>query len=353
MEVDYMIVGQGIAGTVLADTLIQSGKSVYVIDNPSLTNASKVAGGLYNPITGRKMVKTWHADAIFPYLDSYYSSLQNRLGSLFYIPKPIYRPFVNTEEVNEWMAKSADPSYAPFIRKVYDTPLYPSFVKDELGGLLLNHSGYVTIDTLLAYYRAYLKARGILWEGSFDFDQMDISNERIVYRGIKAKKLVFCDGKLATKNPFFDWLPMQLVKGELLLIRVKEVFDVIFNRGVFVIPQDNGICKVGATYDHQDLSNEVTAKGKSQLLEKLDGLVKMPFEVVNQIAGVRPATKDRRPFIGVHPVYHNIGIFNGFGTKGVSLVPYFAGQFAKYLTQGLEVDSEVNIQRFFSLYWKS
>ena len=353
METDYIVVGQGIAGTVLADTLIRQGKSVWVIDDPLLSNTSKVAGGLYNPITGRKMVKTWRADTIFPHLHAYYEDLQNRLGVAFYRPKSIYRPFVNMEEVNEWMAKSADPSYAPFIRQVCDVPAYPALVKDNFGGLMLDHCGYVAMEVLLNGFRAYLREKGILVEEIFDPNQVVVSSDSVSYKEMKAKKLIFCDGRLMSKNLFFDWLPLRPVKGELLLIRVKEMFDVIFNRGVFVIPLENGLCKAGATYDHQDLSDKVTVEGKVQLLEKLEGLLNTPFEMVKQVAGVRPATKDRRPFIGMHPVHDNIGIFNGFGTKGVSLVPYFAQQFAETLTSRTEVDSEVNIRRFFSLYSKS
>jgi glycine/D-amino acid oxidase-like deaminating enzyme len=35
--------------------------------------------------------------------------------------------------------------------------------------------------------------------------------------------------------------------------------------------------------------------------------------------------------VGIHPVYAQLAVFNGLGTKGVSLAPYFAREFVKYL----------------------
>ena len=59
---DYIIVGQGLAGTHLGFELESRGKSIRIIDNNFKNSSSKVAGGMFNPITGRNMVKTWKAD---------------------------------------------------------------------------------------------------------------------------------------------------------------------------------------------------------------------------------------------------------------------------------------------------
>lgn len=350
MEVDYLLVGQGIAGTVLADHLLSAGQRVMVIDSPVHSNSSRVAGGLYNPITGRKMVKTWKADVLFPYLETYYAELQSRLCAPFFFPMPIYRPFVSVEEENEWMGKSADPAFAAYIEKIIPAGGLDHLVHDPFGGLLLKRSGRVDIAALIMNYRQQLLERSLLQEESFDFSMLRIELSRVQYKGIESKRIIFCDGKMLQGNPYFGWLPMHPVKGELLLIEPESPFEVILNRGVFVAPTAEGGYKVGSTYDHNDLSTVITEKGRNQLLEKLSALVKFGFEIVGQTAGVRPSTKDRRPFIGIHPEHPNIGVFNGFGTKGVSLVPLFANQYVSHLIEGTELDDEVNIERFFSLY---
>lgn len=71
---DYILVGQGIAGTALAWHLIQAGKRVLVVNDSTRPSASLVAAGIYNPLTGRKLVKTWMADTIFPYAINFYSA---------------------------------------------------------------------------------------------------------------------------------------------------------------------------------------------------------------------------------------------------------------------------------------
>src|SRR5690606_14851299 len=73
MEVDFLLVGQGIAGTLLSYRLIKNGKRVHVIDQPEKNTCSRVAAGLFNPVTGRNLVKTWHADQIFPEIIPFYA----------------------------------------------------------------------------------------------------------------------------------------------------------------------------------------------------------------------------------------------------------------------------------------
>ncbi len=296
------------------------------------------------------MVKTWNADALFSYLEPYYRDLERRLGTNFCHSKPIYRPFRSIEELNEWMGKSAYKEYDSFVAQVSDKPLFDDHINDEHGGLLLKGCGYVDTTEFLDAFLKNLPDGVTLKTEEFDFSKLSIRNDSIQYNGILGDKIIFCDGQLLGKNPLFNWLPLKPVKGELLFIRVDEPIDVIYNRGVFVIPLGDGLCKVGSTYDHNNLNDIVTEEGKLELTNRLEELVKFQFEIVDQKAGVRPATLDRKPFIGMHPTEHNVGVFNGFGTKGVSLVPYFASQFVNSMTKRSNLDEDVNISRYFSLY---
>ena len=42
-----------------------------------------------------------------------------------------------------------------------------------------------------------------------------------------------------------------------------------------------------------------------------------------------------------HPDHENVGIFNGLGTKGVTLAPHFARHIADYLLNKSVIDKEV------------
>ena len=352
MQVDYLIVGQGLAGSILSAHLLEMGKTVKVLSEPSFSNSSKVAGGLFNPITGRKMVKTWHCDRLFDYLIPFYRKMESLLREEFLVEKPIYRPFYSIEEQNEWMGKSADPDFQPYIEKVYQHSGFGEHVHDEFGGILLKKSGYLQTAKFVEAYESYLSKHNLLVNTAFDFNKLSISTQGVSYEGINAKHLVFCDGKMLEQNPFFSWLPLHPVKGELLFLETESDMKqrVIYNRGVFVVPMGHGSSKVGATYEHQNLNEEPTLKGKNQLIERLGNLIKFPYKITGQAAGVRPATKDRRPFLGKHPELVHVYIFNGLGAKGVSLAPYYANQFIQWMEGNGNLEDEVNIERFFSLF---
>lgn len=350
MEVDYLIIGQGLAGSVLSYQLLKQKKRVLVIDHPQLRSSSLVAAGLFNPITGRRMVKTWLADKLFPKLIDFYSELEEFLNCRFLHQKPIYRPFVSIEEQNEWIAKSEAPEVGKFIRKTYHNANYDDFINDAHGGLELNFCGYVDIATLLREYRTFLRRREILIEEAFEWEKLVFDGLSVSYGHIEARKVICCDGPLNDTRGYFSWLPFRRVKGELLIVEPEEIPPVIFNRGVFILPLENGYCKVGSTYDWKDTSWDVTEKAGMELKEKLNVFFKKPYKIINQEAGIRPATLDRRPFLGVHPEFERLLIFNGFGTKGVSLMPYFSVKFCDFLSNDKELPEEVNINRYFSLY---
>ena len=346
-NVDFLVVGQGLAGSLLSHHLLEQGCSVRVINTQHhLPSASRAAAGLYNPITGRKLVKTWRADALFPYLETCYAELQRRLGVTFFYPTPIYRPLASVEDQNAWAVQSGDPALAGFVEEVNLTSRYPTLVHDEYGGLLLRHCGYVDVPELLRAYRAFLIAENCYEEAVFDVARLEVRAHAVRYQNCTARWLIFCEGTSARHNPYFSWLPFRPVKGEMLLIRTETPLPVIMNRGVFVIPRGTH-CRVGSTYDHHDLSDAPTERARQTLRQKLDQLLRSPYEVLNQWAGVRPATRDRLPFVGIHPVHEPLGVFGGFGSKGVSLAPYFAQHFVHCLLKNEPIDEEVTIRRYY------
>lgn len=344
-EADYLIVGQGLAGTLLSYHLIKRGKSVIVIDDNRPSTASKAAAGMFNPITGQRSVLTWKAGLLFPYLDACYKSLEKDLNAKFYHPIGIYKPFGSIQDYNDWMGRSSGEQYAGFIKSVNKASVYPGQVEDPFGGVELKRAGFVNIKALLSAFRSYLKNKKALYEEKFSYDLLNLENGIVAYGAIKAEKILFCEGPQAVSNPFFSPLPFGLVKGETLTVKLKDNFQHIINKEIFVLPLTNGYYKVGATYDREDMTNNATEEAKEYLTHRLGKLIKSDSEIIDHTAGVRPATRDRRPFIGLHPQFRSVGIFNGLGTKGVSLGPYFARQFANYLLQSENIDHEATIDR--------
>ncbi len=347
--IDYLIVGHGLAGAVLSQELLKAKKTVMVLNSSTIDSASMVAAGLYNPITGRKMVKTWNADKIFPVIEPFYSDLEQRINSKFLHKIGIYRPFISIEEQNEWQGKVATSEYASYVEQIFTASRKEYDLHDEHGGLLLKNAGFVDTKTLINANKKFLMDRGNYQESMFKDHLLEKEDGFYRYEGLEFKKLIFSNGFNQLSNTWFDWLPFRPVKGEILRVAVSNNIDTILNRGLFILPAGEAHCRIGATYNWRDLNSQLSQEGENEIKEKLKKLYKGDYKIVGADAGIRPATKDRRPFIGLHPENKQIGVFNGFGSKGVSLIPFYAKRFVDYLENGSELDAEVDVYRYFSL----
>lgn len=355
MTADYLIVGQGIAGSILAWTLSQRGHDVLVVNDPTLPSASKVSGGIFNPLTGKKLARTWKADDLFPFAHKFYTDMQEQLGGKFLHDCDVYRPYRSIEEQNSYLAQTADPNIAKYVADRAEDAKFSPFIENPYGGLQITKSGWVDCNQMLQKIEAYFVAKNQYLHERIEYEKIDIQKDGIKYKNYEIKKILFCEGYEALQNPFFNWLPFNPVKGQSLIAFIEDYsLPEIINQGAFVLPMDEkGKCRLGATYSWHDINWETTKDGREYLEGKIKVFLKAPYQILEQQAGIRPSTKDRRPFVGIHPEYSSLGIFNGLGTKGVSLAPYFAEQFAKFLETGEEIDQEANIERIFSLYFRS
>jgi glycine/D-amino acid oxidase-like deaminating enzyme len=352
-EVDYLVIGQGIGGTSIAWHLAESGKSFHIVGDSSAPSSSRVAAGIFNPLTGKKLVKTWLADELFPYASAFYSDLEKKLNADFLHPMSVFRPFRSIEEQNTYLAQSADKSILPYIGDNKETGSVSDYVHAAFGGLEVIRSGWVDLPLLLDKSKEYFALNEQYIEAKFDFADLQISADHISWKGTAYGKIILCQGFAATRNHLFNWLPFTPVKGQLLEIATEEALKpFIVNQGIFILPSAGRTSKVGATYSWDPLDWEVTEEAAQELENKLRSLLIVPYEITGQAAGIRPSVRDRRPLIGVHPDYRNVCIFNGLGTKGVTLAPFFANQFIRNLENGKELNPLVNIQRYFSLYFR-
>ena len=344
---DYIIVGQGLAGTFLAHRLLKRNRKVLVVDEHPAGSSSLVAAGIFNPVTGRRFAKTWMAETLFPYAEESYRELEELLGERFYFRKDILRPFSSVKEQNDWLLKEPNGSEA------FATEAPPALfaeIENDFGGLLLNPGGFVDVKMLMGLYRSYLQRMDILVSSAFEVSEMHIQTNQVIYKGIEAKRIIFCEGYKGTVNPYFSWLPLSPAKGEILTVKIPGCsIDKIISKGIFILPLGNEMYRVGATYSWHEFNETPTAPARKELTEKLEKLLKVPFEIVHHEAGVRPAVKDRRPLTGLHPEHPALGIFNGLGTKGVLLAPYFANDLAEHLESGTPLNEEASIERFRNL----
>lgn len=108
---NYIIVGLGLAGSLLAYFLIKAGKRVLVVDSFKPNSSSRVAAGLINPVTGRQMVKTWQADTLLPFTENTYLELKEYFKKTFFFKQNITRLFASAEQKNVWELKTRSAEY--------------------------------------------------------------------------------------------------------------------------------------------------------------------------------------------------------------------------------------------------
>jgi glycine/D-amino acid oxidase-like deaminating enzyme len=117
MTIDYLIIGQGLAGSLLAWELIQRGCTVVIVDN-GRENASQVAAGLINPVTGMRFVKSVEVDHLLPMAKQYYSHLAAIFQQDFYIEKTMLRLFRSDKELTHGLKRLNDPGYHDYLSAI-------------------------------------------------------------------------------------------------------------------------------------------------------------------------------------------------------------------------------------------
>ncbi len=353
MTANYLIVGQGLAGSVLALTLLEQGQRVHVLNTFREGASSAAAAGLFNPVTGRVFSLTWRAAELFPFLHDFYRRQAQRLGAVFLHEMPIFRPFADVGQQNQFAGKSSSAQWQPFVGGILPGAA-AALVRAPHGGVCTRQSGYLDVPGFLAATRRYLQAGDAYTEAHVSYADFRPSPEGVRYAGQSFARTIFCEGHRLTENSWFNWLPLIPNKGEIISLRTATaVPPVVFNRGVWMVPRGNNGYRAGSTFENYPADVHPTAAARTELDQKVRSLYRQNFEVTDQQAGIRPTTRDRRPFLGVHPAFPALGVFNGLGTKGVSLAPYWAAHLATHLITGQPLDPEVNINRYLSLYEKS
>jgi glycine oxidase len=345
MKADYLIVGQGIAGSMLAWFLLKENKSVLVIDKYNSSSSSNVAAGIIHPITGRRIVKTWMADELIPFARKAYWELEAFFRQKFFHDLPILELLSTTKEVNDWNSRAESAELKRYISSENKDGQYNEVLKPFLKKIQINHSGWVDMQGLVIALRNFFSEKKILIEEVFEHAKLKLNNGRVQYKNIEADKIIFCEGYAAMHNPLWKHLPYLPAKGEILTIKSPFLkLENILVKSIFILPLGNDLYKVGSTYEWNELNEIPTAKAKQKILFQLDQIINVSYKVVDHKAGIRPSVKDRRPFLGFHHEHKQIGIFNGLGTKGALLAPFFAHHFSKHLLLETPLMQEVNVQ---------
>jgi len=348
-KVDIIVVGQGIAGSLLAYELIEAHQSVAIIDVNLKASATRVAAGLINPVGMKRCIPSHNAHKYLPIAIERYRQIEQKLNANFIHVKPILRLFANQEVKHDWQIKFSNTNMYKYITKFKECNTYP-FLNDIAGSAEVYPSAHIDLPTFLDKSREYFKSQCFLLEERFDFSKFD--PKQGIYKSLKSDRIIFCEGFRVKDNPYFKPLPLSPTKGEVMTIHIPSMvcFDKIISKGVYILPLGNHKYLAGATYNHTDLTDDLTFEGQSFLRDKISDILTVEYEVISSVAGVRPTVKDRKTLIGLHPKYHKIGIFNGLGTRGALQGPLLSSEFSAVLVGNKKNTQNIDNQRFTSFF---
>jgi glycine/D-amino acid oxidase-like deaminating enzyme len=345
MDVDALVVGQGLAGTMVSWFLEKEGASYFVVDNEQPNSASRVAAGIINPVTGRRHVETWMIDELMHFARNTYDEI---------------RLLLNTELVTE--TRLVDFFTTPQMRqsfadRVSEGSRYLSFPADERSLLSLFSYDFgvgtispvfkINVSQLIDGWRQWLIANRKYQVETLDVSLLIDEGGSFSYKDWQFRKLILCNGVSHLGSKWFANLPFAYNKGQALIIETdSELPDYVFKKGMMVTAIGKNQYWVGSSYEWDFTDAEPSALFAETTHSLLRQLLKVNFRVTGHQAALRPATIERRPFVGTHPADHRIAILNGLGTKGCSLAPFFANELVQHLYHEKALTPEVDVRRF-------
>ncbi len=349
MPIDVLIVGQGLAGSLLAWELLRRQFKVMLID-PGGENASKVAAGLINPVTGQRLVKSIGLDDLLPAALLCYQELAAEFKQNFFIPLPMLRILKNPREQQFAQQRLNQIEYQNFLSSAA-TIDFP--VNQTYGILQQQQTGYLKTRLLLEKLRGFLLAHAAYRQVNLDYADIKL-RPHLQWQDLQPRHVVFCEGYRALQNPWFGGLPFQAAKGEILTCQTPAPCPKqILNFGYWLIPHAARQFRVGATFEPGVTDTQPTAEAKQHLLKGLAEICPglKPVAVLEHRAGIRPATLDKQPFIGPHPQHGNLHIFNGFGAKGSLAIPWHARQWVSVLMGQAGLPPASHVQRYYGTHF--
>jgi glycine/D-amino acid oxidase-like deaminating enzyme len=333
-DIDLLLVGHGLAGALLADALERRGKRVAVADPYLPFGATKVAAGILNPIIGPKLNAPWRIKDCLERARETYERLGKAWDVELFREFRMIRIFKDQEMADRWKVRKVEAATSAFMGKPFGSEeLGEMGAESPFGAGEVLGAGALRARELVDSSRRHLSDGGLFYSEAFD-PQDAPSGPRIV----------FCEGFRVRDNPWFSALPFAPVRGEIL--ELADDRTEFLNGGTWFLPQGSGKALAGSTFDWDDLESGPTDEGAKRILEGLSYLNAPKPSVTGRRSGVRPGTRDRMPIMGTHPKNPSMSIFNGFGSRGGTLIPLCAELFAEYLLEEKPLPEELDLRRF-------
>ena len=330
----FLVVGHGLAGAVLAHTLLERKQDVSVIDTNLGHSASSVSVGLVNPLIGPKLNLPEKMAECIQINKKFFAHYEKIWDQKFYSKIRFNRIFTSEKQKEIWKKKSNQAHYQPYTGELLNVSHYQNMeVNAEFGGGLTLQTYQLQVGDFLEASKEKLENLNAWETNKFKEDSL------------KSKfKIIFCEGYRVLENPWFNYLPFEPARGEVLEVTGGQ--SEAISNGSWYLPEKNGDAFMGSTWDHKNLTIGPTNKGKKEIIKNCKFLNLKNYRVSCHMSGVRSGTKDRNPILGVHSKHKNLFLFNGFGSRGTTNIPYYAEKMSDFLLEEKKLPKEANLLRF-------
>lgn len=358
-QTDICILGAGLAGLSLADAFAEHNLSTIVIDKNSIASgASGTPGGLVNPATGRRAKKSWKAEQCYEAVSANLEKIQQHSNVRFFFKNGLLRPAL-LQKMARKMKKQYDKTTWPdgwcqWKNEAEIKEIHPG-INCVKGGLWLPIGLTVDVEKYMKAYAGFLKKRGV----SILFNQeprkihqttnwqMELENDTVC-----ADHLIFAIGHGVVESSYWDWLPVNLIKGQVAKFKLPEnslsFSHSISSLGYIARLDENDTFVQGSTYEHDFEHLNPDAGGLEYLRKRMHRTLpqlEKQVTVAGQWAGVRTSTPNYKPILGRHPKYKNLHVFTGLGSKGLLYGKFLADHYADHFVNGTELYPEIDIAR--------
>jgi glycine/D-amino acid oxidase-like deaminating enzyme len=355
-----VVVGAGLAGTILGRTLERRGVSLQIWDKSLQGSASQVAAGIWCPINFHRLIPGWRAEEAVPKMLRFFAEEEQVLGRKFLHFIPYWKPLLAEEQVGHWRSKME--LYPTWLDLREDDPEVFSLKQvcqhwDVKAWGVVKVSGWLDVEGYVQACHQDWTLRGCLHSGLYPAPNLKAEEIEKASGALQENSMEHCIPMVVDARGFFAWkelqddcrgqvitggnLPQRSVvslrpaQGELVEFELEGwPGHVMLKKELFIQPLGRNRFRAGATFEWSRLSPVPTEEGTARLNDQLQKMLGPWWSKVCNLqykAGIRPSAHDRRPYVGRDPALANHFVFNGFGAKGVLLAPMMAEELADFM----------------------
>lgn len=332
MQTDFLIVGAGVIGLTSAQTLLQEGYHVTLVERGAVgQEASWAGGGILS------MLCPWDYQEPVTRLALHSMNMFSEAAAALHVATgidPEYQrsgmlllPPFQQEHAVQWCAQhqlAMQPvSLVDYLPALQDIGHFGQ-------GLLFPEVAQVRNPRLLrALYEHVIMLGGVILE-QHEVEKIELAGDRVTglqttQGKLSADAFIVAAGAWSKALLGEHALNMDIrpIRGQILLFKfgAPPFQQILLKENLYFIPRRDGHVLVGSTLEDAGFDQSITVAARDSLLQRVREIFPhwSNVEPVQHWAGLRPGSPDNIPVIGRHPHLTNLYVNSGHFRYGVTM----------------------------------